>query len=435
MEWLKEHKRLIMDIGLFLLLFIITMVISLILVDTWGDQVWSYGFSYNISKGMIIYKDFNAVQTPLYFMIGSLFIKIFGNYMISTCILDSLVIAAMGLLMYKTIGIKFIFPLFITLFYCPSPYNLLCMMLLVIILYLIDKNKYNDYLVALIVGLILITKQNLGVLLFIPMFFYSKHKIKSICIFLIPFSLLCIYFLFNHSLFNFIDYTILGLINFTQNLYYESFFLFIEIVCFIYLFYKLIKSKFKDKEAFYILLFQLIAYPLYDARHVSAALVLFLYYFFKNCKNNMVKIFIGVVAINWMCAVFITSDYHPHINTKKDLLFLRNLDISKYINRIKEDYNGDIKNLYFDSEYSYLVKLYYGIPISKYDLMVDGNLGFHNKDNTYKDLEKHCKKEKCTFYIYSGVADDSQWIEFRKFITNHYKKTGEFDIMDIYSSK
>lgn len=124
--------------------------------------------------------------------------------MISTGILDSLLIAGTGLIMFKTIKWKAFFPLLAIIIMIPSPYNLFCTFLLMIILYLIHSEKYNDYLVALIGGLIFITKQNIGVLLFVPIFIYSKKKIKSTFIFLIPFMILCIYLLWNHAFFPFL---------------------------------------------------------------------------------------------------------------------------------------------------------------------------------------------------------------------------------------
>ena len=38
------------------------------------DEIWNYGFSYNIASGLIPYKDFNMITTPLYSMLGAVFL-------------------------------------------------------------------------------------------------------------------------------------------------------------------------------------------------------------------------------------------------------------------------------------------------------------------------------------------------------------------------
>ena len=69
-------------LGIFILVFIISLVFGYIFNYVNFDEVWIYGFSRNISKGMVIYRDFNVVTTRLYYFIVSVLIKIFGNYMI-----------------------------------------------------------------------------------------------------------------------------------------------------------------------------------------------------------------------------------------------------------------------------------------------------------------------------------------------------------------
>ena len=436
---MKEHKRLIFDIGLFLLLYIISFVIAFMFTYVWGDQIFCYGFSYNISKGMIIYKDFNAVPTPLYFMIASIFIKIFGNYLISICILDSLFTAAIGMIFYKIIGWKGIFPFLYLIVFIPSPYNIMCLLFLFIIIYLIHNNKYNDLLVAFLIGIVFITKQNVGVLLFIPMFLYSKKRIKSTIVFMIPFLLICIYFLCNNALFYFFDYAFFGLFEFSGNDYYDASFLFIEMLCCSYLLFSLYKSKWKDKEALYILLFQFIVYPVFDLRHFTLSFVAFIYYFVKNCKKVRGKVAFCAFEVLFTTYAFYINFTPIEVQMNKDLLYLRSpAKISTYLHEIYNRYgdNGDnIENIYFDSEFSFLFKLYYDVPINKLDLFVDGNLGYYSKKSTFKMLEDHCKKEKCIFIMYKDIEFDYQGLQYRKFIKEHYKKIEEFHNREVYSSK
>ena len=436
MKFLKKNKDIIFNVLLFIVLFIISFVFSFIIAHVWCDQIWSFGFSYNISKGMMIYKDFNVVQMPLYFLIASIFIKIFGNYMISTCVFDSLLLASIGFIMFKNIGWKSIFPFLAFLVFCPSPYNLLCMLLFFIILHLIHNNKYNDYIVALLVGVIFITKQNIGVLLFVPMFFYSKHKIKSFFIFMIPFILLIIYLLFNNSLFEFFDYVFLGLFEFGGNKDIDYILLIIEFMCVGYLIYSFVRSNFKDREALYILIFQLVLYPLCELRHYFPAFIPFLYYFLKNYKRCLAAIIVCSLEVIYVFSAFYFNYIPINIHTNKDLLYLKSPSpLANYLEKINKEFEGNVENIYFDSDYSYLYKMYYNNNPTRLDFIMDGNMGYFSKKEIFKELDSHCKKEKCIFLLYKKVGKDNQFSEYRDFVKKHYKKSGQFDDMDVYSSK
>ena len=115
---------------------------------------------------MIIYRDFNVLQMPLYFFIASLFIKIFGNYIIVMHLFDSLLFSTIIVMLFKNLRWKVLLLLPILVFWWPSGYNLLCLFFLIVIIYLINQNKDNDYLISFLVGLCFITKQNIGLFLF-----------------------------------------------------------------------------------------------------------------------------------------------------------------------------------------------------------------------------------------------------------------------------
>lgn len=408
---------------IFSVFFICSLLISYILHPVWSDYIWSYGFSYNISKGLIIYKDFNAVPMPLYFILASMFIKIFGNYMISVNILDSILMAIIGIILFKRKKIEGIITLLILQIGTPSPYNLLCMTILFIVLYLISNKKDNDYIIAYLIGLIFITKQNIGILLFIPMIYYSKQKIKTIELFMIPFIVLSIFFLINHSFIQFIDYTILGLFTFTSNKQIEPIFLILQIIISIYLLHYLIKSKWQDKEAFYILSFQLISYPIGDLLHYIPAFIAFLYYF-MNKNNN--KIATGVFYS--LLLLYFSTGYFKYIipiqiNTKKDLLYLKSPStLINYIDELYQHFDKDLTNIYFADEYSYLLKLYYHYPINEIDLSNDGNWGYITKQKNEKEFFKICKKKGCKFVIYKKLKYGTQYKNINKLLKSNCKK-------------
>ena len=59
---MKKAKKVLIIIGLFLTYLFITMIVH----QLQNDEIWGYGFTHNIYKGLIPYKDFNMVITPFF---------------------------------------------------------------------------------------------------------------------------------------------------------------------------------------------------------------------------------------------------------------------------------------------------------------------------------------------------------------------------------
>lgn len=441
---IKKYKTFLV----FILTFVITLFLVYILIPFFCDEVWTYGFSYNISKGMIIYRDFNVLQTPLYFFINAFFIKIFGSYMICMGVLDSILCALMAVMLYKKDGIKKLFCFIFLLVLYPSSYNLFLTFLCFIILYLIHKNKDNDIIIAFLVSLIFLTKQNIGIIMLIPCLYYSKNRIKTISAFLIPCLILSIYLIYNNAFFNFIDYCFLGLFSFnSNNKYIDILVLCLWIILCLFLIYKLIKCKFKDKALFYTLCFFTISYPIFDFRHFGCCLFIFLS--FLNIKSIDIKfnkyfyflfnIFIFVYVISFLFSLF--KVYHlDDINLDRSkFIYLKNSnDILNPINYIHDylddnnfDYNKDY--VFLGDFYGYFYKLYYDIPIVKYDFFMTGNMGYYNKDKLYSELDEICNKNTCYFFIDDiCYGDDNQWSEYANYIDNNYDKIDKYSTINIY---
>lgn len=423
-------------LGLFIFSFVFSFILFYVFQGVYCDEVWVYGFSYNISKGMMIYRDFNVLQMPLYFFIISFFIKIFGNYIIVMHIFDSLLFATMVVMLYKIIDKKVFILLPIFIFWWPSGYNMLCLFFLILIIYIINKCKYNDYLIALLVGLCFITKQNIGIFLIFPCLFFSKNKIKSIIIFLLPFMLLSIYLLCNGAFYNFIDYCFLGMIEFGEkNLNYDVIFLIITLLNIMVLLYSFIKSKFKDKEVFYVLVFQLIAYPIFDIRHVVCSCFPVFYLILKNINNKHILFTLGFFIYFLYLDLFVSIDYS--ISFDNNILFLRNSgDLDLLANEVN-DYVDGSENFFFDDYYSYFVKLYNGIPISQYDLLLSGNVGYKGMEKKLEELDKLCSIKKCYFFTVEYEDGDilgDQFKSFHNYIIMNYEKKDSLYGFDIYTN-
>ena len=445
MLWIKRNSKYLY---LFVLFVILSFCISTFVIPLYnGDEVWNYGFSYNISSGLIPYRDFSMLQTPVYFYIGSIFINVFGNYLYSMHIFDSLYIALIMLMLYKSFGKRsfFIYP-FLLILLIPS-YNLFCLFLLFLIIYLDYDKKDNDLLNAFIVGLIFMTKQSIGVTMFLPMIFYSKNKIKSILVFLIPFSVFSIYFVFNGAFFDFIDHCFLGMIDFNEKNKFFSFFMYVEIIQSLYIIYLLFKSRFKEKILFYILAFQIVSYPIFEVYHYMVALIPFLYYLmFKSELKKPFNLLFFVVFLGISISVII-GNVNNLINSKillfrdkSNYLYGRNIYIIDSIDlkrqtEIINSYNNSYNYKFFIVQNTYLRKLYMDEEINRYDLLLNGNMGYKGYKRIINDFNEICQSNSCVFFVEKNLIDNG-YSQFNKdiynYVINNYILEKEYKYFNVY---
>ena len=427
-------RKLFKYYAIFMLFLILSFLIIYVFMPLGCDNVWLYGFSYNISKGLVIYRDFNVVTTPLYYIIGSLFVHVLGDYIIVTGVYNSLLIAFIMLLMYKMIGMKsfILYPLLLIFF--PNGYNLFSLFWLVLILYLICIKKDNEILIGFIVGLLFITKQSVGVLLFLPYFFYCKHKIRGMFIFLVPFIVVSIYLLLNGAFFQFIDCCFLGMFEFGSNNHYYDIFAFCEIVVLFYLLYKLVKSKFNNRECFYILCFQIIMYPLMDCYHFFVCFFPVMYLIINDIKIKNILFLLFVFIYMFSGVLFFSVDHK--VNFKKNVLYLTNSGDLSLLMEEFHDYLKDVDNYYFTGYYGYLYKLYWNIPITNYDLWNSGNMGYNGFEKRIAVLNDKCAEESCVFIVDRNLLEDkkSQVIDFYSYIVKNYTYKEEKFTFDIYTN-
>lgn len=65
------------------------------------DEIWIYNSAKCIANGLIPYRDFNMITTPLFFNICSVFLRIFGNEMIIMRVLECITTAVILFVIYK----------------------------------------------------------------------------------------------------------------------------------------------------------------------------------------------------------------------------------------------------------------------------------------------------------------------------------------------
>lgn len=94
---LKKNKKTILIFTIyFIAIFIFNFFRPLDM-----DLIWNYGFSKNVSDGLIMYKDFNMVITPFYPAITGLLMKIFSTNLIFFYIINTFYALLTLIIVYK----------------------------------------------------------------------------------------------------------------------------------------------------------------------------------------------------------------------------------------------------------------------------------------------------------------------------------------------
>ena len=408
-----------------------------------SDEIWNYGFSYNISRGMVIYRDFNVLQTPIFFFIGSLFIDIFGHHLWSAHILNSIILFGVFFILYKDIGKKFFIMVPIILFFCLYSYSLLCILLMFFLLYInnIDiKNK--DLFIDIIVGIMFMTKQHVGICLFFPMIFYSNNKIKSFVLFMIPFILVSIYFLLNNAFYDFFDCCFLGMLDFGNNNTVYTIFTLFFVLEILYLIYRMIK--YKDSNAFYIIAFHSIGIPIFDLYHYYLCVIFVIYYFLINYKleNYKYKYFFIISCFVYFCLMKYSFKGVSICTDSKSFMYGRNIN-NKYFNRIGNLYEyltssvfdkyGE--NIFILSNNAYFIKLNLGMSINNFDLILDGNMGYNGDVKRIKKMKSICESSDCLFILDKDIVGVQLNLNIRNYVIDNYSYVKDLDYYLVYDNE
>lgn len=407
------NKNLVKKVLCFLFIYIICFVYSFFFTTVYNDEIWNYGFSYNIASGLVPYKDFGMLQTPLFFFLASIFIKLFGNYLFVFHMFNSIIFAGIIYISYNKLKYKSFILVPMIFLNCYPGYNLLSLLILLIIINLVDEEfRYKDYIIGFLVGIMFLTKQHLGVCLLLPLLCYSKNKIKALIGFLTPIVLLLIYLIFNNALFEFLDYCFLGIFDFGESNDIWLFFPIEAIICLIMV-YKLLKSKFKCKELFYILMYQIVTVPIFDDYHFMIGFIPVLFYFLmvKKIACYKIKYFVIISIFIWFCSTFMIHEFEKlnFYDDKNSYLFGRNVaeyvrldEISDYIRNNSNKYD----HIYFFSKNAFYVKLNVSYPLDKYDMICNGNMGYNGSVRYIQEINDFCSDNKCMFILYKYEFDN-----------------------------
>jgi len=434
----KYYKKIIL--GIFL--FNVFLVWNLILYPVNLDEVWNYGFSHNIYSLLIPYKDFNMVITPFYPFLMSLGFHLFGSSMLVFHIEQALISVVFCFILFALLKEKawFIIPfLFVPINVSFPSYNIFLFYLLVLLVYL-EKNERSDYIIGFILGLVVLTKQSVGVCLLLPSLYYIKNfdKIKKRIIgFIIPISIFVLYLVFTGSLYSFLDLCLFGLFDFASgnggkfSIYLILFILMIGIT--IYFIY----NDKKNIVNYYVLFFYSIMIPLFDTYHFAVAFLAFLLMILLKIRKNIMKpelfgISIIIFAVILTCSFRLRGRIvYPNNIRHFEYRFI-DYESLVFTNKVNEfiNKNKDREFVFLNSN-GYYFRIINDMKISYIDLINTGNFGYDGSNKLLREIKK---KKNAIFLVDRSELSlvkqtDKQALNY---VLDNGKRIGKIDFYEIY---
>ena len=481
---------------LFFFSFVFLTITQLLFFGNRLDYYWNYNNSLQISNGLLPYKDINIITTPLFHFIVSIFLTIFGKsiviYAAALSILDIVYIYACTkithiLIHKKNDNIDVLTYCIYTFFLYHSyfEYNLLSCLFLLFIILLEIKNK-NAFLIGILAGLSLLSKQSVGIFaiifVIIKPFIFGENKKESLYRTfgaIIPIALFVFYLLCTNIFNDFISYCITGLKEFNNSfsvfefikisdnfiyllmtliLYFVSFSI---LICYIIKWIKKKISKINKIIIYYSLVCFVCIYPIRDIHHIFPGFLVILPFVIKfiyNKTKNIININYMIILKRCFC-VFVIS--FPIIAT--------NMYINIWINEegnerivLKDDYNSIngivVENTFKESmdriikyekqllsenkkvlvlnENSVIYHLSQNLYYKDYDLFMRGNFGENGENRLINEI----KNSENTYYIidlYDYGVRDTKYnqipIKIVEYVINNYEEVGTIDRYTVYT--
>lgn len=392
----------------YFLLFFFFLFWNLIVCPVNLDEIWNYGFSHNIYRGLIPYRDFNMVITPLFPLIMSIPFKLFGSSMLVFHIEWAVILTIIFYILHDYLKEKsylllvlMIFPLSITF---PS-YNMFLFFLFLILIKCEDIEA-NDYLIGFILACFILTKQTVGFLMILPTLYYWKRPKKILKRFIgcvIPGVIFVIYLLVSKSITQFFDLCFFGLFDFASSNHGGfNIYLILGILLLGITIYFIIKDK-KNIKNYYLLTFLSILIPLFDMYHFEIAFVAFIFILLEQKQFNIylnIKLFsIGILIGLTLISLWYRKDdkiTYPNDIKYFEYRYLTNqyINFSNKIDTLIDKYHE--REIIFLSADGYYFRIIHDMDIGYLDLINTGNWGYHGSS---KLMEVIKNKKDCLFFV------------------------------------
>lgn len=433
-----------------------------------------YQWARCISLGMLPYKDFNMLQTPLSAYFSSVFFKVNGSAFcmhllpFSICTVITVYFSVKIAVCKKTNAT--VFPLYIwgtVTIWCPNAlYNIMSLMFWVIALYVFfcykeDPKIYKLTLIGFITALCFYTKQNaamLSVVSFGVIFVKSWVKnrankqtvIKELSALWLSFILGIgtglVILLWQGNLKEFIEYTLFPAKSFVAPYAKNpvNFILSIILIIAIFVFITIIEKKTTESEiCVCAAIGTLIAFPVFNITHLMFT-HLFLFIIICIFKGQMAYLRLCFVLYFAAVSIFYENYFVCKLNSVKEMVVkyenrqLYNLNTQELVSDEEIgilDYlkDKDVSKYHILDAFAGFYSIYYDRYDKYYDLFLEGNAGKKSLTDVVSDT---IHNEKGDYFIIKTKAtfDDyerKEWIDANDYIKENCKL--EYIINENYS--
>lgn len=426
----------------YVFIFLLILGFTLICSPLNLDEVWNYGFANNLYKNLVPYKDFNMVLTPFYPFLMSLPFYIFGSNILVIHITNALLLVGCYYILEKMLGNKSSIILLFMFFPCCTVfpnYNSFLFLLLVLLIYL-EKFRKNDYLIGLLLGIGILTKQTVGLCLLLPSLFYIKRKkilLKRLIGISIPLIIFTAYLIVFDCFYEFIDLCFLGLFDFTGNNKGINLLLFFGISLVIATINFLMKDR-KNISNYYVLSFYSIMIPIVDIYHFMYAFWAFLLLLLPKINKRIVNYemfsFASIIALGVFNFYYNVGD--GKIIYPNDLEHFEYRMISEANYKFTWDVNRFLitnknKKIIFLNANSYYFRIINNEECGYLDLINRGNWGFNGSNKLLREIMKN---KKAIFLVDKKELDKRNQSDFKalKYIVDNGKMIERIGVYSVY---
>jgi len=401
------------------------------------DELWNYTFARNIVNGLLPYKDFNMIQTPLSAYLAAIPLKIFGDYLMVMRALSLALATAIFFIFEKLLckicndwRLSISVTAFLSIIYAFTfsyDYNYLILFFILLTLYLeikiYEKPERYKKIINIGIGVLaasaFLSKQSTGVFLIaaiiINCLFRKKFKLILWRLFgiVIPSIVFTGQLILSGSWFDFIDYAFIGVLSFSNSITYLDFMMssavnFIiglgVIAIVIISIIKVFKRKKSNSNINLELLVLSIAgmavvFPIADIFHFLVGLMPVLLLLF-SLINKSLRINSYVIFLIATCFLFAFASAN-YLHLPQDLKYssLNHFEGIRIDAKNEEDVlfigNFIVSEKAIGNEVYVLdgIAVVYMLPLNiyhkDYDMFLRGNLGENNPQNLIDDLNSN----------------------------------------------
>jgi len=431
------------------------------------DEIWNFSFAKNIHDGLIPYKDFNLISTPLSCFLNSIILNIDSSlitfrilYFIYYLTILYLLNNILDNLKIKSF-LKYIIIFLIVMILVKSCYLDYNFIQIILILLLINLNlKNEDYqnnklniIIPLISGLTIINKQSSGliiasvniILILLNKFIFKKNitlkfMIKQVIITLIPPAIFTIYLIITKSFNEFYDLAIIGITSFTNKYVSKTLLLGISII-YLTIILEMYINKIKS-ELWILFIYSLASIsfviPILDKIHTAYSIIIpfiFLIYIIDNkLKDININSMYTYILYPIFIIMIITNINSYSLSTKNSNGIYKYIPTNNNQQRVIKNVNHYVDNMSKDYDV-YILDIsaaLFNLNIGKYnkyfDMFMNGNFGINGEKEIYSIIDSDNK-----IFMINDVSNHWQKpIKITNYVKEKYIICGKIEFLTVY---